>query len=114
MERQLGCPSESEVGLSSFFVLRGKDQGQRFYLNLPMVRIGRDRENDICLHDSEVSRKHAQVILQSGRFVFHDLGSANGSVINQERTKERVLYFEGGTSAFGSRTRSHVNQRQGR
>lgn len=56
-----------------------------------MIRIGRDRENDICLHDTEVSRKHAQIVLQAGHFVFHDLGSANGSVINQERVTERVL-----------------------
>lgn len=56
-----------------------------------MIRIGRDRENDICLHDTEVSRKHAQIVLQAGQFVFHDLGSANGSVINQERISERAL-----------------------
>ncbi len=77
--------------MSSLFVLRGRDQGQRFYLNLPLVRIGRDRENDICIRDSEVSRRHAQIILRAGQHVFQDLGSANGSVVNQERVSERVL-----------------------
>ncbi|MDP1563887.1 MAG: ATP-binding protein [Pirellulaceae bacterium] len=77
--------------MSSLFVLRGRDQGQRFYLNLPLVRIGRDHENDICVHDSEVSRRHAQILLRNGQFVFQDLGSANGSVINQERATEHVL-----------------------
>jgi len=77
--------------LSSLFVLRGRDQGQRFYLNLPLVRIGRDRENDICIRDSEVSRRHAQILLRGGQFVFQDLGSANGSIVNQERTTERIL-----------------------
>jgi signal transduction histidine kinase len=77
--------------LSSLFVLRGKDQGQRFYLNLPLIKLGRDRENDIRLRDSEVSRRHAQVVQRGGHFVFRDLGSANGSVINQERVTEKIL-----------------------
>ncbi len=77
--------------LSSLFVLRGRDQGQRFYLNQPLVRIGRDRDNEIRLRDSEVSRRHAQVIQRGEQFVFCDLGSANGSVINQTRVDERVL-----------------------
>jgi len=73
------------------FVLRGRDQGQRFYLHLPLVRIGRDRENDIQLHDSEVSRHHAQVVQRGGQFLFEDLNSANGSIINQQSVKEKAL-----------------------
>lgn len=77
--------------LSSLFVLRGKDQGQRFYLNVPLVRIGRDRENDIQLHDSEVSRRHAQLVQKGDQWLFQDLKSANGSVINQQIVAERTL-----------------------
>ena len=82
---------KKEVDLSSLFVLRGRDQGQRFYLNLPLVRIGRDRENDICIRDSEVSRRHAQILLRAGQFFLQDLGSANGSIVNQERVAEKAL-----------------------
>ncbi len=75
----------------SLYVLRGRNQGQRFYLNLPLVKLGRDQENDIQLNDSEVSRRHAQVVRRSNEFVFEDLNSANGSIINNEVVKQRVL-----------------------
>lgn len=77
--------------MSSLYVLRGRNQGQRFYLNLPLVRIGRDQENDIQLQDSEVSRRHAQIVRRSGEFVFEDLNSANGSVVNNEMVAQRTL-----------------------
>lgn len=77
--------------LSSLYVLRGRNQGQRFYLNLPLVRIGRDQENDIQLQDSEVSRRHAQIVRKSGEYIFEDLNSANGSVINNELVSQRPL-----------------------
>ena len=77
--------------MSSLYVLRGKDQGQRFYLNLPLIRIGRDRENDIQLRDSEVSRRHAHIIQRAGQFVFEDLESANGSIVNSGASKTKIL-----------------------
>lgn len=77
--------------MSSLYVLRGRNQGQRFYLNLPLVRIGRDQENDIQLQDSEVSRRHAQIVRRSGQFLFEDLNSANGSVINNEIVHQKPL-----------------------
>lgn len=77
--------------MSSLYVLRGKDQGQRFYLNLPLIKLGRDRENDIQLQDSEVSRRHARIVQRGGQLVFEDCGSANGSLINNQVIQSKVL-----------------------
>lgn len=44
--------------------------------------IGRWDGNDVSLPDREVSRKHAQIRHEGGRFVVVDLGSKNGTHVN--------------------------------
>lgn len=44
--------------------------------------IGRSRANDICVPERHVSRRHAVVRYQDGVFVVEDLGSANGTFVN--------------------------------
>ena len=57
--------------------------GQSFDLNKPVVTIGREAGNDIVLEDPQVSRHHARLTLQGGGYVVEDLGSTNGSFINE-------------------------------
>ena len=48
--------------------------------------IGRSRQNNICiLQDEMVSRKHGKIIPQPRAFMLQDLGSINGTFINQVR-----------------------------
>lgn len=44
--------------------------------------IGRLPENDICIPERHVSRQHAVIAFQDGVFVIKDLGSANGTFMN--------------------------------
>lgn len=56
------------------------------------ISIGRDAKNQIVLNDSFVSRHHAQlVVLDDGRIMLKDLGSANGSFVNGKKVSEAVL-----------------------
>ena len=41
-------------------VIKGADEGKQFELNQPVLGIGRDATNIIRLHDTEVSRRHAE------------------------------------------------------
>jgi pSer/pThr/pTyr-binding forkhead associated (FHA) protein len=52
-----------------------------------LLRIGRGRQNDIVLEDPEqvVSRFHAELRPDGGRYVLVDLNSQNGSWVNAER-----------------------------
>lgn len=53
---------------------------------LPIMTIGRDKKNDIVVHDSEVSRSHAIIrLLGESDYYFMDVGSSNGSFINKKR-----------------------------
>lgn len=69
--------------MASLFVIQGADQGKRFDLTGRPMAMGRDGSNPIRLHDNEVSRRHAEVrTTGSGGFLVVDLGSANGTFVN--------------------------------
>ena len=53
--------------------------------------IGRNPDSGVCLKDVQVSWKHAVVICTQGQCVLEDLGSSNGTFIDQERVERRVL-----------------------
>jgi len=44
--------------------------------------IGRDEEADICLPHANISRQHARLSVSEGRVWFEELGSANGTLID--------------------------------
>ena len=65
-----------------------RDVGKRFSLGEKAVVIGRctpQNEPDIPLNDDYVSRRHAEIALEQGRFVVRDLGSTNGTMLDDER-----------------------------
>jgi two-component system, NtrC family, sensor kinase len=75
----------------TLFVIRGIDQGTRFELEGPMVRVGRDGSNSIQLHDTEVSRHHAEIRCLESNFTISDLNSSNGTYVNGQRIKQYRL-----------------------
>jgi len=51
-----------------------------------VVSIGRGEDNTIVLsQDRQVSRRHARISPEGDRLILEDLGSANGSFLNEER-----------------------------
>ncbi|HWQ10672.1 MAG TPA: GGDEF domain-containing protein, partial [Holophaga sp.] len=70
----------------------GEPIGEVVPLLFPGVTLGRSSENDVCLPEAEVSRRHAEINLsrigETGYMVqFVDLGSTNGSYINGQRVE---------------------------
>jgi pSer/pThr/pTyr-binding forkhead associated (FHA) protein len=55
------------------------------------TRIGRLPDNDIVLDDRRVSRHHAEVILQGGRWTLRDTKSTNGTAVNGKMVREAML-----------------------
>ena len=57
------------------------------------VRVGRHRDNDICLSNDSISRRHAAVRYdaKTRRFTITDLGAGNGVIVNKTRYKSREL-----------------------
>lgn len=77
--------------MPSLFVIQGRDQGQRYKLDEPLIGIGRVGGNAIQLHDTEVSRKHAVLEEAGEEYVLRDLNSSNGTFVNGKRAKEQLL-----------------------
>jgi pSer/pThr/pTyr-binding forkhead associated (FHA) protein len=48
----------------------------------PEIWIGRDRESDIHIPLSEVSRKHARIVSDESAWFVEDVGSASGTLLN--------------------------------
>ncbi len=77
--------------MASLFVIQGRDQGRRVDLERPVVSLGREGGNTIQLHDSEVSRHHAEVRNLDDSYLLVDLESSNGTFVNSESVAEHVL-----------------------
>lgn len=77
--------------MASLFVIRGRDQGARFQLEEAIHTVGRTQDNSVRLHDTEVSRSHAELIRRGDVYVLRDLSSSNGTFVNGQATTEREL-----------------------
>jgi pSer/pThr/pTyr-binding forkhead associated (FHA) protein len=67
-------------------VVEGPDQGRSFALSAQSV-IGRDPTATVHLTDDEVSRRHAIISLGEGRISIEDLGSFNGTHVDETEVK---------------------------
>lgn len=76
-------------------------EGQKVWELRSHNTVGRHPENDIQLLDRIVSKEHCHVDAEEGRWVLKDLGSLNGTYVNGERVKERVL-SDGDEVALGA------------
>jgi hypothetical protein len=65
----------------------------RYPLQTTNVRIGRHRDNDICLLNDSISRRHALLHFDADkrRFVITDLGGGNGVVVNKIKQQSHDL-----------------------
>jgi SARP family transcriptional regulator, regulator of embCAB operon len=69
--------------------------GRSYPLQTAVTRLGRLPDNDIVLHDANVSRHHAAVIDTGSSFTIADLRSANGVYLQRERITAPALLADG-------------------
>ena len=72
-------------------VIKGADEGKQFELAEPVVTLGREASNLIRLHDTEVSRRHAEIRITEGGAQIVDCGSANGTYVNNHKVTHAQL-----------------------
>ena len=79
-------------GGAASLVLFERGGGSRtFALDRPEVTLGRLPESEVVVPDSGASRQHARIRHADGEFVLTDLGSTNGTLVNDEAVRERTL-----------------------
>ncbi|HCU25172.1 MAG TPA: hypothetical protein DF383_09145 [Deltaproteobacteria bacterium] len=79
--------------IPSLEVLNGVAAGKKLSIpeTLPEVIIGRDSGNQLAIDENVISRQHAKLERKWGGLVLVDLGSKNGSFVNNERIEEKLL-----------------------
>jgi pSer/pThr/pTyr-binding forkhead associated (FHA) protein len=75
--------------------------GRRWELTEKTTRVGRDPTAAIVIHDTSVSRFHAQVTRQAGGYFLADLESSNGTQVNGELVSEPHRIVAGDLLRFG-------------
>lgn len=79
-------------GAGPSLVLMEDGQALREYgLTTEPATIGRLAGCEIEIHDPGASRRHAEVRRRGSEFVLTDLGSTNGTLVNNATVRERVL-----------------------
>jgi len=69
--------------------------GQEQSLEDPSIKIGRSVENEVVIISKRVSREHARVWREGRRIFLEDMGSTNGTYLNDERVLSPLALRDG-------------------
>ncbi|MEZ0313205.1 MAG: GGDEF domain-containing protein [Myxococcota bacterium] len=72
-------------------VFYGANIGRRYFLDRPEQIIGRSESANIQVDQDSISRQHCKIVNSAGRFTLFDMGSTNGTFVNDEAAEEREL-----------------------
>jgi hypothetical protein len=95
-----GRPSTPAAGFERVGTLTRLSDGREYTLGFGSLRVGRQRRADLVVTDKTVSRHHADVCYESGRYVLYD-HSTNGTWINGTLVAVAQPLRDGDTIKFG-------------
>ncbi|WOE30642.1 MULTISPECIES: FHA domain-containing protein [unclassified Acinetobacter] len=88
--------------------------GQQILIQHDML-VGRHQSADLILQSAEISRKHAALLLKDDVLSVQDLGSSNGTFVNDQRINTETILNHGDMVQFASlkfSVLSNVNPQQ--
>ena len=77
------------TGTPCFVQIYGKDLGKKYALDKVQMTIGRGPDNAIVCDMDNVSRTHCKIYVSAGGNYVEDMGSTNGTFINDEELSSR-------------------------
>jgi len=86
----------------SLIFVQGSEQRTLFLDHTPFT-IGRKTEKDLAIADPRVSRDHALIVSDNGKFFVEDQGSKHGTFVNGERVQQRMALQRNDRLEFGAR-----------
>ena len=89
------------AALFQFVMRSGPTPGAIYPLEGDQLIIGRDAASSVAISDAEVSRKHARLNFQGGKYVIEDLGSTNGTFVNGQRLSGATVLKSGDVVSLG-------------
>lgn len=88
--------------MAKLVVFRGDSVEAELHLGRDAVRIGRDERNAIVLNDKSISRFHAEVRPEGGKFYIADMKSRNGVHMNGHQIKGKAALTLGVPVTLGA------------
>lgn len=92
-------------------IAKGASTGETFSIETSQLTLGRDPSSDIFLNDVTVSRNHAKITREGHQVWLMDVGSLNGTYVNNKRVDRAALHF-GDEIQIGKFKLIFVGQRQ--
>ncbi len=93
----------------SLTVVSGAEPGKRFDVCFnDSIILGRSADSNLCLDDSEISSRHAEIKLDKGILGIKDLDSMNGTLINGVPI-HTIHYLQDGDQILIGRTELRLN-----
>ena len=84
--------SDRAVGKEAcLVVIYGDELGKKYNLNTAAVMLGRSSKCDIQIDQESISRNHSKIVNTGKSLLIRDLGSTNGTYVNDEPIEEHVL-----------------------
>jgi two-component system cell cycle response regulator len=84
--------SDRALGKEACLVLiYGEDLGKKYNLNTASVMLGRSSKCDIQIDQESISRNHSKIVNTGKSLLIRDLGSTNGTYVNDAPIEEHVL-----------------------
>jgi len=80
--------SQNSIPENAFLIVDGTDT---YLLTKPVINIGRRSDNHLIISNPSVSRIHAQLRAQNGRYIVFDLDSARGTKVNGRLIRQQEL-----------------------
>jgi len=78
--------------MACLIVMDGPLKGEKTALGQSLTRIGRRETNDWTIQDESVSGTHCEIEKDDSGFILRDLGSTNGTKVNNEEIKEQRVF----------------------
>ena len=78
----------------SFRIIHADGRTLDYPVSSKEITIGRSRDNHIALQDDAVSRHHAKLVHRPEGYVLSDLGSFNGTKVNDQSVRKALLKNE--------------------
>ena len=81
--------SENQIALQQgVFLIVNR---QMIPLTKARITLGRHLENDIVFHEEFLSRYHAEIVYEEGRYVLYDKDSTSGTFVNGKKIEKCFL-----------------------
>lgn len=86
----MGAPAAGGTNVGWLVPLEGAQAGELFTLKARTI-VGTAPDCDVVLNDGSISGRHAEFVLAGGGFRVTDLGSTNGTYVNDKRVSSHDL-----------------------